>query len=405
MLPILYAPSSINNTDSQGNWSSDELVKTNGLGFLSECISCSVTEERNGSYELTATVATSDRLINDISVCGFIKVKPNPQDDPQLFEIYKISMADGIMTINAEHVRYIANYNVLWEPNYTGTAEECWEQATDDMEGTNYFTFASDLTSTLTVGSEIAGGVSVGEWLMGVRSSMLDIFGGEYHYDNFTIELLKNRGCNSGVCLRYGANISSYSQEVSSEKLYTEILPELDEVDEDGNDLGVKWTVSMNALQKLSPVMVSIGQSAESPLEHYRTLLYDFTEDCTNDGVKIECYSTGAGWIPSDEGMTAVAQKLKSYAESYLASNDNANTFAEPSFTVTVNTPEGLDSLSECALCDTVSIYYPPTGTTSTAKIIATTYDSLNERYTSLELGTAKKTIADLINVKNIGGA
>ncbi len=407
MLPILYSPSAISDTNSETN----KFNSSCRLGFVRECISCSVTEERNGSYELTMTVATSDRLAKDISVCGFVMAKANPQDNPQIFEIYKVSFTDTTMTVNAQHVRYLLNNNVIWVPEYSGSPAECWEQAAEEMEGTNYFTFSSDITSELTVGSEMAAAATVGEWLMGTSSSMLDVFGGEYHFDNFAIELLESRGAESGVCLRYGSNISSYSQEASSEKLYTAILPyvtELATADEDGNDLG---TVSSDLLSvltaaagvEINSLLVSIDQNTDSPLEHYRILSYDFTEKCTNDGITLEYYQPlGTAWQVTEESALEVLEKLKAYAESYASSN--ADELGSPSFSVTVNTPEGLDSLSECALCDTVSIYYPPTGTTAAAKIVAAAYDSLNERYTSLELGTVKRTIADLISVKNIGG-
>ena len=39
MIPILYSPTETNFT-------------TNGLGGLSDCISCEVTEERNGAYTM-----------------------------------------------------------------------------------------------------------------------------------------------------------------------------------------------------------------------------------------------------------------------------------------------------------------------------------------------------------------
>ena len=40
MIPILYAASEIDFT-------------TNGIGLLTDAVSCTVTEERNGAYELT----------------------------------------------------------------------------------------------------------------------------------------------------------------------------------------------------------------------------------------------------------------------------------------------------------------------------------------------------------------
>ncbi|MBQ2152983.1 MAG: hypothetical protein II440_06000, partial [Clostridia bacterium] len=60
---------------------------------------------------------------------------------------------------------------------------------------------------------------------------------------------------------------------------------------------------------------------------------------------------------------------------------------------------------SSCKLCDTVLIDLDDNGTTSRVKIIKTVYDSLAEKYIKMELGQPKKTIADMITVKNLGGA
>ena len=66
MIPILYQ------TITEGT------VPTNyGIGALTDCISCKVTEKRNGAYELTLNYAAEGIHASEIQPNCFIKVKPN----------------------------------------------------------------------------------------------------------------------------------------------------------------------------------------------------------------------------------------------------------------------------------------------------------------------------------------
>lgn len=74
------------------------------LGFLPDALSCTVTEERNGIFELELTYPVSAPMFSSLAVDTFIKVKPNDTADPQLFRIYEITKPiNGIVTVNAEH--------------------------------------------------------------------------------------------------------------------------------------------------------------------------------------------------------------------------------------------------------------------------------------------------------------
>ena len=49
-------------------------------------------------------------------------------------------------------------------------------------------------------------------------------------------------------------------------------------------------------------------------------------------------------------------------------------------------------------MCDTVTVKFSLLGVTATAKVIKTTYDALEEKYESIELGDAKSSFADTVN-------
>ena len=99
----------------------------------------------------------------------------------------------------------------------------------------------------------------------------------------------------------------------------------------------------------------------------------------------------------------ALVDKLETVAQNYIIKNKSALT--EPTVNIVVDVDETLNVLSDCGLCDTVKVCFEPLGTSVNAKIIRTEFDVLLEKYSKIELGVMKKTIADLFDGKNIGGA
>ena len=62
MIPILYAASETDFT-------------TNGIGLLTDAVSCTVTEEKNGAYEATLVYPTKGHLAEYIVEDAIIKTK------------------------------------------------------------------------------------------------------------------------------------------------------------------------------------------------------------------------------------------------------------------------------------------------------------------------------------------
>ena len=60
----------------------DTAFDTNGLGVLTDAISCTVTEERNGAFELEMTYPVSGIHYGEIKTRCIILARPNPADDP-----------------------------------------------------------------------------------------------------------------------------------------------------------------------------------------------------------------------------------------------------------------------------------------------------------------------------------
>ena len=278
-------------------------------------------------------------------------------------------------------------FDSLLDDGYT--PEETWNRIQRYLEFDNLFEFYSDITTraSVTAGKECP--IRLGDFLSGVDGSMLDTFHGEFHYDNFKIELLKNRGSETGIALRYGSNISTYQQDSDSSTVYSHLLPYAIVKAEDydtGKSIGDKM------------VYASLIDLQNSNLTYKRALAYDFSDEFTgNDDIAV-VYQNGV--VSNWSGLTT---KLSTVAAQYV--NKNRTALTEISVNITVDVAETLKNLENCKLCDTVQVYFEPLGFSASAKIVKTEYDVLLEKYTKIELGTIKKTIADLFSGRNIGGA
>lgn len=380
MFPILYASNTVG--EDFGN---------NGLGFIRNCTKCKVTEVRNGLYELELEMLTNDRLAGSIADSMLLKAKANPHDKPQIFEIYQMSVTDTKITAKAQHLKYIAGGNVidkLVNSDVAMTPVETWNNIQSDLYLENLFTFDSDITTKAIVTAGRDCPIRLGDFLSGSDGSMLDTFGGEFHYDNFKIELLKNRGSETGIAIRYGSNISTYQQDSDSSTVYSHLLPYAIVKAEDydtGKSIGDKM------------VYASLIDLQNSNLTYKRALAYDFSDSFTEDDDIAVIYQNGV--VSNWSNLTA---KLNTVAAQYV--NKNRTALTEISVNITVDVAETLKNLENCKLCDTVQVYFEPLGISATAKIVKTEYDVLLEKYTKIELGTIKKTIADLFSGKNIGG-
>ena len=200
MKPVLYA--------------ADETAFTsNGIGVLSDCISCLVTEERNGGYELEMQYPSNGLWSEDIDVGMVIKAKANDTDAPQLFQIYDVVRSlSAAYVIKAEHISYRLSGVPLKPYSAAGPAATLAGISSHAVANVG-FTFSTDFTNTTNYSFTTPR--SVRSLLGGAEGSLLDLFGGEYHFDNFRVELLKARGADNGVTIRYGKNLTELEQDVN----------------------------------------------------------------------------------------------------------------------------------------------------------------------------------------------
>ena len=337
---------------------------SNGLGRLSDAISCTVEEERNGKYELEMDFPVDGIHFDLLVHSRIILAKPADGEDPQPFEIYEIGKPiNGKCTIRAEHISYrLSRIPVMPFGQQTAVAQALQGLKTNAAEACP-FTFWTDKTST---GSfEVKQPKSIRACLGGESGSILQAFGGgEYKWDGFDVRLYQNRGSDNGVVIRYGKNLIDLQQEENISETITGVCPYWF-----GSDSNEQET-----LVTLTEKVLHSSNAGNYP--YYRTAVLD-------------CSS-------AFQGQPTVSQ-LRAYAQNYMATNN----IGVPKVSIKIKfvplwqSEEYKDkaSIERVKLCDTVTVRFEKLGVDATAKVIRTKYNVLAERYDEIELGDAKSSM------------
>lgn len=362
MIPILYEAKT---SDFTGN----------GTGFLRDATECTVKEVRNGTFELTLKYPENgvyaDKLVED----AIIKAKPNNKDNDQLFRIYKSGKTiAGVNTFYAEHISYELNSNPICQPVIEGkNPQQAIEQVLSQAAVPNNYTAWSDIQTRNS--TSVDDVVSVRKMLGGVEGSILDTWGGEYQFDNFTIKLWKNRGKDTGEIIRYGKNLITAEQEKNIANTVTAIFPyaryKKDETSEEEN------------LVKLSEGIIKTPNA-----DRYARLKcepVDFS-DKFEDGIEI-----------TEDMLRKVAT---SYAQSGI---DEPSISIKASFQDMnkIKGNENLATFNSIDLCDTVTVIIEKLGIDVKAKVVSYLYNVLKERAESVEIGETRTNLTKQITAES----
>ena len=362
MIPILYTKN-------------ESTFTHNGIGFLKDATKCTVTEERNGSYECSLQYPITGQWYDQITEGCIIKAKANDTSEPQLFRIYKSSKPlKGIVTYSAEHISYDLNgIPTLGFSVKNVTPQAAITRAIQDAGLPSAFTAISDI-STLN-STTILTPCSVRAILGGQAGSVLDVWGGEFEFDNFVVKLHKHRGSDRGVSIEYGKNLKDLKQEANIADCYTHLMPYARYSQDGEGDEKIEVYVYLS--EKVLPL-----NNAEN-IGHSKAYIMDFT-----DRFK--------------EGEEITEEALRAKATAYAAAAE----LGVPKVNITVSfvqlwqTEEykNIAPLERVMMCDTVAVRFSKLGVTASAKVIKTTYNTLEEKYDSVELGDAKSSFADTVN-------
>lgn len=401
MIPILYDSNEVN-------------FDSNGLGRLRDCISCKVTEERNGIYEcdfeypidganfdliqigrivgVSHDAVTVPRtvhyrgpltdeqndLITDENGAVFTGpgTKEVPDYDIQPFDIVSYSRPiEGIVTFHCTHISYRQSKMVTYASNITSLSSALQalkgvffpaDPLGNESTG-NPFTYVTDMTSTGYVAAFDGTPRTIRSLLGGVEGSILDTYGGEYEWDKWTVTLHRERGVQRDFSIRYGVNMTKFQDDTDCAEAFNTCVP--------------FWKSGTYVLRGGE---VSSGQSVYGSGD--KCLPLDLTD-------KFETQ-------PSVAQLQTMATKVMNEKQPYLPKQtinvDFIRLQDEAGF-------DDFDRLLECKLCDSVKVIFPGYGMSAYYKIVKTTWNVLLDRYDEMELGNLSTTLAEALGIDSGG--
>ena len=344
-----------------------------GLGPITTAIKATVTEERNGSFYLEATVLIDDVVYPKIQEDNIIKADASKTLKDQRFRIKRVvDKHDGTAEIYAEHVSYLtAELPMKPEVTVNGSANQALTAWKGALIGDNPFVVDSDILTTNSTSWRIDKVENPRQALGGVEGSILDVWGGEYRFDNYHISLLKKRGKTANTVLAYGRNITDFEQERNIENTYTSIFP---------------YAIYTDDKEKEHLVTID-GYTVDS----------EYVGNYPNPRVKPVDFSS-----EFDHEETPTKARLKKLAESYVKDNEIGvpKVSIRVSFLDLSQSPDYAEfkHLEEVSLCDDVKVIYPKLGVDTVAKVIRTVWNVLSDSYDEIEIGEKRVTLASQIN-------
>lgn len=361
MIPILYEKT-------------ETAFTTNGIGRLTDCLSCLVTEERNGIYEVEFTYPVTGVRFEDITIGRIISCTHDEQGDAQPFDIYaKSEPINGIVTFKGRHISYRLN-EITVKPFTAGSCTQAIAGLKTNSIGTNPFTFWTDKTVTadytVTVPSKLRG------LLGGEQNSLLDIYGtGEYEFNKFDVKLHLHRGQDTNVGIRYGKNLVDFTNEYNAGDIYTAVVPfwSGSEMVQSGGSSGAAPVVVT-----LPEWYLSSGQSSPGGREIIvpMDLSSEFSEKPTVNQLRALAtsrLSNSDAWVPDQTMVVDFVQ---------LWQTDEYKDYAP---------------LQRLKLCDTCGVFVPMYGISLRVKVVKVVYNTLLDRYDSMELGDKPTTYAAVL--------
>ena len=252
-----------------------------------------------------------------------------------------------MVTFYARHISYDMS-GVPVAPFTAATAAQALSRLSSSALVSSPFTFWTDVSTSASLSRTTPA--SMRSMIGGMAGSILDVYGGELEFDEFAVKLHSQRGADRGVTIRYGKNLIDINQEESVAECYSGIV-------------GYWYSEEAGLVQG---DVQSLGT-----YPYVKILTLDLSADFQEKPTK------------SDVNSAAM-----SYA--------TANQIGVPRVSLTLSYAQLEDEYVQ--LCDTVHVVFELLGVDVTAKVVRTTYNTLLSRYDQVEIGDARRTIAQTIS-------
>ena len=349
MKPILYD-------------SSETTFTSAGLAILSDCISCTVEEELNGTYECVFEYPITGRHYEFIQEGLFVGATHDDSGVLQPFEIYKRSAPiGGVVEFSAHHISYKLGKTVTM-PFTASSLSQALSGLASNIVGDTPFSFSTAMASS---GSySLKEPTQVRTALGGGEGSILNVFGGEAEFDKFDVIIHERRGTDTDVEIRYGKNLTDLVQEFDTSDSYNAIVP---------------YWLSDKTLVTLTEEYIAHDEDAELTM-----IPLNLTDKFESKPTKVqlkakaeEVLNDSKGWIPKESiAVDFVALWQTKEYEDYAA-------------------------LQKVHLGDSVSVYYPALGVIANGqRVVKTVYNTLLDRFDEVTLNELQDSLASLTDQK-----
>lgn len=346
-----------------------------GVSVLSDASECYVTRERNGIYILEFNYPINGKDVEKMKEGMIIRCDAGYRAKNQRFIISQITKTKDNFKIYCQHISQVKTSMNAIRPDVTVTsvgaigALSAWKESLLDSK--EEFFVQSDITTINSTTWKVETIENARDALGGKAGSILDVWGGEFEFDNLNIILHKNMGIENPTIIAYGKNLVDLEQEQSILETYTSVFP------------FKKYTDDNNREQLLVLPEVLIDSPHVNNFTHRRILKVDFS---------------------SDEHLSTVEQ-LRSKTKTYIKSNN----VGVPKVNLKLNYQdlskvEGIfdtPALEVVDLCDRLKVYYSELGILNeNAKVIKVVWDVILEENHELEVGDSKSSFGDSTSAK-----
>ena len=345
-----------------------------GVSVLSDASKCYVTREKNGIYILEFKYPVNGKDVDKIKEGMIVKVDAGYRSKNQRFIISKINKSKEIIKIYCQHISQVKTSLNAILPNVevSGDGMAALSKWRDNLlDSKDEFLVNSDITTINKTVWKVDNIENARDALGGKSGSILDVWGGEYEFDNLNITLHKSMGVDNPTIIAYGKNLIDLEQEQSILETYTSIFPFKKVTDENNNEV----------LLTLPELLVD--SRYVNNFTHKRILKVDFSND---ENIKTE-------------------EQLRNKANSYIKSNN----VGVPKTNLKINYQdlskvEGVfdnPALEEVDLCDRLKVYYSELGIMNeSAKVVKVIWDVILEENHEIEVGDSRSSFTDSASAK-----
>ena len=340
--------------------SSTTTLTGNGLGRLSDALSCLVTHEINGMYELVMRYPVTGNIFSELANDCIIWADTDSYTQQQGFRIYRITRPlNGIVTVYARHLCYDMSGYVCPPYSKTSLTTALASLAASCVPSGCPFTFTSP--RTVATAYKTATPMSLWQMMGGVAGSLLDVYGGEWDFNNYTATLRTTLGSDRGMSIRYSKNMTALEQDASIEAQYGGIFPYWY-----NSETGTLVTLPENY------ITVAGGGS--------RVLCIDFSDEFQDAPTEAQLRNRATQYASANKvGEVAIQWKVEFVPLQKSEEYKNAA------------------ALESVQLGDTVHVYYEPMNLNATARAVKTEYNVLLDRFETVTLGRVKQNLAKIV--------